>query len=361
MKLRLLTLFILLSFALQAQDHYSYITDRRFWAPDMLYGYSFKPNIKETLDGDKQKLKAGSYSFTYSGNYLYVKGGNVEGVYSVNNVMPSEYGYKMNLMNARDPSIQGHLKIILNDVAQVEALVLKRSRKEQEIIFHLPVLPSDRKKRETKYFTDLGDFEIEDTDSLWGEKIYPFLVEHGDVQYRFQAGDSTYIEFIETYKVVDKRKPIKEPKVKPEKKKKKKKKGDGEEELVEELEIEEMDEDEDEMESDTIPDLVDLTGMSKEELEEYAATDPKVKLILEYFIVLNTFEDQEDGTRRLVEDKYQIKKMDEREDSNARKGEERFQIDLTVDGNKHIYLYLLDDKTISSIEMGFDKFYMRGH
>lgn len=365
MKLKLITFFILLSFALQAQqDYYSYITDRRFWSPDMLYGYSFKPQVKETLDGEKQRLKAGSYSFTYSGNYLYVKGGSIEGVYSVNNVMPSDYGYKMNLMNARDPSIQGHLKLILNDIAQVEALVLKRSRKEQEIIFHLPVLSSELKKKEIKYFTDLGDFEVESTDSLWAKQLNPFLVEHEDVQYRFQMKDSTYLKFVETYKVIDKRKPIKAPKVKPAKKKKKKGKkgkGDVEEEIEEEVEEEIEDEDMDVEQQDTIPDLVDLTGMSKEELEEYAETDPKVKLEKAYFIILNTFEDQADGTRKLVEDKYQIKKIDERVDDRAGKGEEKYQIDFTVDGNKHIFMFLLDDRTVSSIEMGYDKFYMRGH
>lgn len=359
MKIRLLTFFILLSFGLQAQTKYfSYISDRRFWSPELLYGYTFKPKMKETLDGDKRKLSPGQYSFTYSGNYLYVKGADVEGVYSVNNIMPAEYGFKMNLMNARDPSIQGHLKMILNDIGQVEAMVLKRSRKEQEIIFHMPVITSELKKKEAKYFTDLGEYEVETTDSLWGDKIYPFIVVNEN-QYRFQRGDSTYIEFIENYKVIDKRKPIKAPKEKASKKGKKKKGKKGEE--VEEVEEEIEDEDLEEAETDTVPDLVDLTGMSKEELEEYAATDPKVKIEKEYFIVLNTFEDQEDGTRKLVADEYQVKGIDEREDARAKEGEERFQIDFTIDGKKHIYMFLLEDRTVSSIEMGYDKFLMRGH
>jgi hypothetical protein len=354
MKIRLLTFFILLSFGLQAQTKYfSYISDRRFWSPELLYGYTFKPKMKETIDGEKKKLSPEQYSFTYSGNYLYVKGTGIEGVYSVNNIMPAEYGFKMNLMNARDPSIQGHLKMILNNIGQVEAMVLKRSRKEQEIIFHMAVITSKLRKSEGKYFTDLGEYLVESTDSIWGDKVYPFIVVN-DSQYRFQRGDSTYIEFIENYKVIDKRKAIKTPKVKPEKKGKKKGKG----------KVEEVEEEEDEMEEtemDTIPGLVDLSDMSKEELEEYAATDPKVRIEKEYFIVLNTFEDQKDGTRKLVADEYQIKGVDEREDERAKEGEERFQVDFTVDGKKHIYMFLLEDRTISSIELGFDKFLMRGH
>lgn len=357
MKIRLLTFFILLSFGLQAQSkYYSYISDRRFWSPELLYGYTFKPKMKETLDGDKRKLSPGQYSFTYSGNYLYVKGSDVEGVYSVNNIMPAEYGFKMNLMNARDPSIQGHLKMILNDIGQVEAMVLKRSRKEQEIIFHMAVITNELKKKEAEYFTDLGEYAVETVDSIWGDKIYPFIVVNEN-QYRFQRGDSTYIEFIEKYKVIDKRKPVKAAKEKPAKKGKKKK---GKGEVVEEVE-EEVDEDLEEMEQDTVPDLVDLSNMTKAELEEYAATDPKVKIEKEYFIILNTFEDQKDGTRRLVADEYQVKGVDQREDSRAKKGEEKYQIDFTIDGKKHIYMFLLDDRTVSSIEMGYDKFLMRGH
>lgn len=355
MKFRLLTFFILLSFALQAQtDYFSYISDRRFWSPELLYGYSFKPEIRETLDGEKRKLKPGSYSFTYSGNYLYIKGESIEGVYSVNNVMPSEYGFKMSLMNARDPSIQGHLKIILNDMAQVEAMVLKRSRKEQEIIFHLPAMSNTSKKKEGKYFTDLGDFEVADTDSLWYKKIYPFLVQRNDTQYRFQMKDSTYIEFIETFKVVDKRKQPKAPKASKKKGKKGKK---GKEEVEEEV----VDEDLDEEVQDTVPQLENISEYTLEELQEYVAANPKVKLEMSYYIILNTFEDQEDGTRKLVEDRYKVKEIEERTDERAGKGEEKHQVDFTVDGGKHIYIYLLADKTVSSIEMGFDKFFMRGH
>ena len=96
-------------------------------------------------------------------------------------------------------------------------------------------------------------------------------------------------------------------------------------------------------------------------MEGYAETDPKVKLEKEFFIILNSFEDQEDGTRKLIADEFKIKKIEEREDEAARKGEERFQMDFTIDGNKHIYMFLLKDRTVSSIQLGQDKFLMRGH
>lgn len=354
MKINLLLFFFLIvSYVAQAQEQYSYISDRRFFTPEMLYGYPFKPSVKETIDGNKTRLKAGSYSFMYSGNYLYVKGKTVEGVYSVNNIVPVEYGYNMKLMNARDPSIQGHLKVILNDYAQVEALVLKRSSKEQEIIFHLPVLRSTQKKKDETYFTDLGELELEEVDSLWGTKLYPFIMAKEDYQLRLTPKDSVMVTFQEDYKIIDKRKKPKAAK-KAKKKKRKKREESEENELDESLES-------DEQKTVEVDTLIDLSKLTKQELEEVAANDKQVRLLKKFFIIVKTFELQKDGTRKPKEKRYMVKEIKERVDDSARKGEEKYQIDFSVDGKKHIYLFLLHDRTISSLELGYDKFYMRGH
>ena len=129
------------------------------------------------------------------------------------------------LMNARDPTIQGHLKVILNKRAQVDALVFKRSNKEAEIIFFNAQMPDQLWNRELDYFTSKYDYEVVETDSLWGEKFYPFMRIHqdeGGIQERLQMSDSTSIEFIEKITIVEKKK----------KKKKSKKDDDEEEEIV---------------------------------------------------------------------------------------------------------------------------------
>ncbi len=369
MNFKWFTFFILLATFLEvnAQDEfYSYISDRQFRTPESLQGYDFKPEIKETLDGHQTKLSPGQYSFAYLGNYLYINGDGLKGVYSVNNVEPMNYGYKLNLMNARDPSVQGHLKLILNDYAQVEALVIKKKNKDQEIIFHMPNMGKTNRKKEAEYFTDLGEFPVASADSLWEKKMYPFIRIQGN-QYRFQSKDSTYFEFIETYKVIDKRKPPKAEKEKggkgkAEKSKKGKKGKKGEEEVIEEVEeIEEEYDDIEETVTDTVPQLIDLTGMTKEELEEAAAADPKIKLIKEYYIRLKTFEEKEDGTIKPIDTKYKVKGIMERTDDTAKDYEEKYQLDFTIDGGKHIYMFLMADRTASFIEIGETSYLMRGH
>ncbi len=393
MKIRLLSILLFCAFILQAQNNdYTYQTDRKFITMESMLGYDFKPNVKETIDGTTTKLKPGQYSFGFAGNYLYADGGNdVKGVYSVNNVQPAKYGWKMTLMNSRDARIQGHLKVILNDYGNAEALVFKRTGKEQEIIFHLPNLPKTRKEQEDAYFTDMGEFELEVMDSLWNNSFQPFT-RIQDTQYRFLISDSTSLAFVEEYDVIDKRKkpkPVKESSAKeskekkekkPKKKKDKKKKDEDEndeewyeeeeesgktniwgDEIEEEDKPEEEEEEEiEETEQDSKPTFISLEGMSKEELEEMAEADPKIKLEKAYFIVLNTFYESKEGETKRLEKRYRIKKYSELEDESAKRGEERFQIDFIVDGNKHIYMYLLDDRTVSSIEMENSRYLMRG-
>ena len=129
MKYRLTFLLLCAVMTLQAQSMFSYITDKRFKDPSDLVGYNFVPNFMEIPDETEGDLDPGDYSFGISQNNLYVQGEEISGVYSLNNINPTEYGYKLLLMNARDPRIQGHLKVILNKYAQVDALVFKRSGK----------------------------------------------------------------------------------------------------------------------------------------------------------------------------------------------------------------------------------------
>ena len=60
-------------------------------------------------------VKAGEYSFGITRGRLYVNGNReIEGLYEINNIEPANYGYRILLLNSRNPSDRGHLKIILN-------------------------------------------------------------------------------------------------------------------------------------------------------------------------------------------------------------------------------------------------------
>lgn len=210
-------LFLLCSPVLVAQFHYSYISDKRFQSPDELLGYELKPSVIVYPNKDDPKrsrevsLNPGDISFRPTRNYLIVESEEFEqykGAYSVNSINPESYGFKLDLMNARNPSIQGHLKIILNGKAEVDAYIFKPSPTEQEVIFYQGKIPEDLAAIEAAYFTDIGELMITDT-TLWGTTIYPFF-ELEKKQKRLLPEDSLSITFQVDTIVVNKKKDKKE-------------------------------------------------------------------------------------------------------------------------------------------------------
>ena len=222
----LCTLLCLATATIAAQtSQYSYISDRTFTSPDQLIGYDFKPALREVPGEAPQEISVGKYSFGITRKNLYVEGPSIRGVYSVNNINTTEYGFIMMLMNARDPTIQGHLKIVVDQIGQVEGLIFKRSNKDKEVIFFLRMIPKEIDEAEAAYFTNKGEKQIKNLDSLWtGVHIRPFLrVFHnmGGVQQRILPADSVYLNFYEITKIEEK-KSIKEKLTKKRKGKKKK-------------------------------------------------------------------------------------------------------------------------------------------
>ena len=324
MRILCFVFFLVLANFLEAQSHYSYISDRKFKDPSDLIGYNFLPNVMEVPDEREEEISAGEYSFGITLNNLYVNGKGIKGVYSVNNINPTEYGYKLNLMNARDPTIQGHLKIILNKYYYVDALVFKRSRKDKEIIFYQAPISRKTLMAEKEYFTDRYDTFLEEVDSIWGKTIHPFLQVHTskNVQQRMQKADSLKISFIETITIIDKSK----------KKKRKKKEGNEEEEMTEE-----------------------------EKLKAEKKRKKKIKIIKKYTVEVRAIVKYDDGSIEDKVDVYQIKKIIEREDETAAPDGERYQLTFKTDKKgKEILLYLTPDYTLSSIEIGDKRYLMRG-
>ena len=331
MKTNLVLFFLTLATLAQAQ--YSYITDRRFFEAADLVGYDFKPFMKEIPNDRKEEIEAGAYSFGITFNNLYVKGQGIEGVYNINNMMPEEYGFKLLLMNARDARLQGHLKVILNKYSMVEAVIFKRSPNEKEMIFYLSAIPGKLKDMEQAYFTDRGELAIESPDSLWGKSFHPFLRIHNDakVQERLRMGDSTSISFVKIITIEEK-----------DKKKKKSK-----------------DEPVAEVSTDSVK--ADLAEMAQSDSTGLAADpDKKVKIIEEYFVVVRSIVQFEDGMREDKTWKYPVKRISEKEDKAAGQMEERYQLEFINDTKEKVVLYLNGDHTVSSMHIGEKTYLMRG-
>ena len=334
MKLTNLILFIAFTASLQAQ-YYTYINDRRFFEPADMIGYDFKPSAMEIPNEVKRDIDPGEFSFGITANNLYIKGEGIQGVYNINNMQPSDFGFKILLMNARDARLQGHLKVIQNKYGMVEMLIFKRSPNDKEIIFYLPPISTDLKDKEKEYFTDRGELVIEDKDSIWGKSFRPFLILHlrENVQQRLQMIDSTYITFTEEVSIVEK-----------EVKKKNKK---DKEQTGEETETQPVESTENVAEMSTDSAAVD-------------APEVKVKITKEYFLTIHSSFINDMGVRETASKKYPIRKVNEKEDQAAGMQEERFMLEFANDKKETVNLYLNGDRTVSTLEVGDKKYLMRG-
>ncbi len=346
MKFNLLLLSLLLSIHCLGQD-YSYQSDRAFRSPNEFIGYTFVPyKMENPKQGIKSRLGTDDVSFRISRSYLYVNGGQFEGAYNINTINPTEYGFKILHMNARDATIQGHMKVILNRIKQVEALIFRRSQKDPEIIYHIMEIPQDVKQTEKEYFTDINELKLESTSELWGKTVRPFFLNLQKTQNRLREDDDLSISFEEKVTVIDKTKKKKQKK--PKKKKKKK----GEEESEEGLEEEVMEEVEEVVEL-----VIDTSTI------DTAQTDPrKLKIVKEYFCHLRFIQTDDDGDEKEIKKVYRIEKWKERKDEAAKMDEEKYQIEFKskdVPGGV-FYIYLTGHRTISSMEFGGDTYKMRG-
>lgn len=324
------SLLIFLLIAAWAQAQHTYISDRRFYAPDELIGYDFKPAVKEIPNEQQKELTPGEYSLGITHTNLYVKGEGLEGVYNINNMQPEDYGFKLTLMNARDARLQGHLKVILNKYGMVEMLIFKRSPSDKETIFYLAAIPSKVKEDEKAYFTDRGELAIAHPDSIWGKKFRPFLRVHtaDRVQERLRMKDSTSISFVEKITIEEK-----------EVKKKKK-------------------------DSAAAPVVTDSLAQAADALPTdstvAAGPEKKVKIIKEYFVVVRSIVQYEDGLREDKTWEHPVKRISEKEDKQAGEQEERYQWEFVNDKKDKIVLYLNGDHTVSSMVINDKTYLMRG-
>ncbi len=327
MKTNFLLIFSLL--ALWAQAQHSYISDRRFFAPDELIGYDFKPAVKEVPKEQQEDLDPGEYSFGITHSNLYVKGEGLEGVYNINNMQPEEYGFKLTLMNARDARLQGHLKVILNKYSMVETLIFRRSPTDKETIFYLPAIPGQVKEQEKAFFTDRGEMAIAHPDSIWGKKFHPFLRIHTTdrVQERLRMKDSTTISFVVEITI--------------EEKEVKKKKKDSASPAADSL-------------------AVDVPTTPAADSAAAASPDKKVKITKQYYVVERSFVQYEDGLREDKTWKYPVKRISDKEDKLAGEQEERFQWEFVNDKKDKIILYLNGDHSVSSMLINDKRYLMRG-
>ena len=338
---RFFFLLLFLSFAggLFAQDYYSYMTDRRFFDPTDLVGYYFNPDFLEIPDKEvKRELKAGSYSFGIGPGNLYVYGGDIKGLYNVNQINTTDFGFQLLLLDTYNPGKKGHLKVVLNRYGEVEALIFRRSQNEPEMIFFLPILPEQVDERETAYFTDLREAVVPHPDSLYGMSFRPFLRIQNNprLQQRLQPADSTYISFVEEVEVIEKVK----------------KKG--------KLKAEEKAEAEEEQEKNEVEIPYEGEYVIDSLLPDSTVLEIKRKIVRHYFVEVHGMVKNEDGTLEKKVWRDEIKKVAEKVDEAAAGMEEKYLIEILTEKGDEYSLFLTAERTFSSFEHRDQVFFARG-
>ncbi len=316
-----------------AQKSLSYVGDRRFKDPTDLLGFNFRPFEKEIKGSPKVEVMPGSVTFGITRGNLFVEGENIAGVYNINNINPTDFGFKLLLLDARNPAEQGHLKVILNGGKQAVALVFKKGTKSPEIIFHIADIPEELAKREAKFFTDRGELLIENKDSIWGKTVFPFLRLHQStgIQERLLMADSMRVHFYETVEIIDKTKKKKEPG----KKAGAAQKVDGQQVATDSLAV--------------------AAGDS-------LAPDPKkIKIVKRHFVRVKGLYKYEDGSSQLKSEDFEIKNISWREDKNAVNADDHFLVELELEKHTPILLFLSDRQTVSYLEIDDLRYLMRGY
>lgn len=309
-------------------DTYTYVTDRRFTDPTDLLGWQFRPNELEIPEERKSALSPGDYRFGITQNNLFVEGPDIAGVYSINNINPTEYGYMLLLMNARNPTLQGHLKVVLNDRRQADAVIFKRSPREKEMVFWLPLLSERDYRAEAEWFTDRRELFLPATDSLWGTEIRPFLLLDGleGKQQRLTVDDSTYFRFSReiAYTVKDK---------------KKRKKGE--------------------------VSLVDSLGLTAEDLLADSTLREEAGVTVEEriadFLRFKTRLIYDDGGTKWVEEEHEIREVTERSDRKSGEADDKYEWEIELKNGERLGLYLDFQRHVSALVRGNQRFLMRGY
>ena len=398
--------FCFLAFTcLQAQgEKYTYLTDKKFNSSEDLFGYTFVPGILEiatpgqTSQGEQQELSAGSVKFGVTRGNLFVKGKGIDGVHNINQINTTDYGYKMILMNARDPKQQGHLKIIKLK-SYVDALVFKASNDAKEMIFLLPEIGETLAKSEKEYFTDRNEIELEHEEDIWGMDINPFfkVFMPKRVYQRVQKSDNVKLSFVVTETIIEKGKKNKDVVLSMNEPKKEEvaiveEKAPEPEPIVEEV-VEEDEEEDDglpsyftvkkkepvkkevveevvkeepeviEEEEDLFADTKEIEEVREERIEEEGEKKEKkkkVKVNIDYEIVIQDFVFNDDGTHEPIERRLKVKNWKLREDESGSNPFEVYQLELETNKGS-AYVYLSSSKKITKIDLGEVVYLMRGN
>lgn len=204
------------SLLLAQNTEFGYITDRSFEQATDFFGHTLIPGKGRIPSGNYDyPLKSPAVRFSLSSTGLEVvenvslsiNGPSEEkksyrfSIPRINDLYNPSKGFEFVLMNLQDADRQGYLRVFLNEKKEVVGLVFRPNSAEQERIYSMIMPPPKIEERDGRYFTHELDFELPNTDVLWGKVIIPFaqLDDMGDYQAfsRLYPHDRVSIKFFE--------------------------------------------------------------------------------------------------------------------------------------------------------------------
>lgn len=213
------SLFPILLLAQEPQEaQYTFVEDRQFIKESDVFGYTFIPSQgKMGTAHYPDPVKAGLVSFTISSADVIVHEqakftpGGISGVdaeakpYSLRiaRIEKTTYGYELQLVDIRNRELQGHLKIYIDAISQVDMLKYRPSKADHEHIYMVKRTPKGQGLLDGKYFTHQLDFDARTLDEFWGKTLYPFmsLEQESDINNRkisrIQSEDDMTVKFTE--------------------------------------------------------------------------------------------------------------------------------------------------------------------
>ncbi len=205
--------FVSFSLMASAQNAkvYTYHNDHKVWNTDDVIGCTFVPTEREISDGKggmagrATRLGAGEVVIKVMRDYLYVTQNGAEVKFSVNQITTEKYGFKLALMDAQNPSLQGHLKIVRDENKYVRDLIFKRSREEKEIVFRQAEPDKRTEQAYAKDFTHKDSIKLETKEAFWKKSFKPFFQVSGE-QTRLYKDDEVVISFTQDTVIVKKAK-----------------------------------------------------------------------------------------------------------------------------------------------------------
>ncbi len=317
MKIKYLLLIIgffgFLNSDLNGQSRYTFVEDAFFFDPTDLFGYRFVPSLKEIPKVRKDELSPRDYSFGVTTNNLYLNYDGEKMIYNIQSINPTEYGFILALLDAKNIRETGHLKIILDGKKRARALVLKRTTRGKEEVFHISTLDEYTKEKEEAYYSDIIEVAVDYPDSLWNKQFVPYFIENPSEPLRTVpvVKDSISFSFYEDIVIEEKKK--------------------------------------NRSDSSAVIDIenFDFKAISEDSL---ASLKDFIKVDHKMFLRYNYTTMEENGDRKMNESVHIIRKIDEKEDSEMTGLQERFMLELTMEKGDPIYIFLTEYKTISSIE-----------